>query len=103
MGVWSEPIERVQRVGGPSGEFVIRSHPAGVSPTGASVSAVFDLVATLRRLIRRDRSWIVQVRTVESDPFGFPLLEHRCGSEEAALDEMRRLEAEIREGRHPVG
>lgn len=67
MRVHTEVVE------GPQGSFVVRAERRGV-PTHLTVrwGAGVDAVLRLRRLVRRDRSWLVAVRPRAVDPQGVP-------------------------------
>jgi len=83
---------------GPTGMFVVRAHRYGV-PTEAMIwSSAWDLFSRIRRLVRREKRWVIRVRVASNDPFG-PDIYSEVVTDRSAVDEaMSRVEAAVRQG-----
>ena len=69
--------------------FVIRAEPTGVPTDASSLSIWVGLVVQVRRLIKRDQTWMVRVRRSDDDPFGDIVHEEVTADETQARNEGR--------------
>ena len=87
-----------QTVVGPDGAFVIRPERSGVGTSVFQLGGGVDLFRRIRRFARGDRSWILEIRSATSDPFGPAFHSVRVDSKSEIAAATEQLAAAIRTG-----
>ena len=88
----------------PSGgeTFVLRAEPSGTPQNASMMSATFTALSLLwRRVVRRDRTWVLRVRRHADDPLGAVLHEEVLAPAEEAKQRVEELHRAIASGDLP--
>ncbi len=93
--------EHICEVRGGGRDYVIRAQPKGLPRGIAGVSVWVVLLAELRRWVRRERAWEVQVWLRPDDPFGRVLHEEEAADGREARERVEILGRELRAGNAP--
>ncbi len=93
--------EYLEQAGQGTHAYVIRAEPSGVPGGVGSLSIWIELLAQIRRLLTRERSWTVRVRRRDDDPFGAIIHEETVPDGIQARAKVQELKQQIESGRFP--
>lgn len=90
------PWPFVREVEGPTGNWIVRGEPRGVSPTPWYGPGWW--LPRLRRWATRDSAWVVRVRERAHDPAGPSAFESEVQAKADVEAELERVAAALRSG-----
>jgi len=94
--VQTHDVTYLVEVHGPHGGFFLRAEPWNYRVDSLA------MFAPLERLLKRDQSWVIQVRAYHEDPFGPIVHLERVTSKDAVPSAIKRIEQEIHQGTIPT-
>jgi hypothetical protein len=83
---------------GPTGMFVVRAHRYGVPMEAMIWSSAWDLLSRIRRLVRREKRWVIRVCVASDDPFGPDIYSEVVIDKSVVHEAMSRVVAAVRRG-----